>query len=239
MPSSGSFGLSINFSLLATMATITPELLSKWHRDASRAEEDFVGGIPKIELHIHLEGTLTPSLRWELAQKHQLTICNNRTGRDYGSLEEMEASYYPVLAPGYKHSGSTTFFEDYMGGFEVLRDEDDFFQLAMNYFNRAAAMNIRYCEVFFDPQGHTTRGVPFQTFMSGLRRAKELAESQLNVSLESYSRTISSVLRFNDLGQMSVHCMYAPRHGGRIGFGTLQQTAPISRCDMWNWPGLT
>lgn len=121
-----SLGLSIDFSLLANMSTITAELLSQWHQDISHAEDDFITGIPKIELHIHLEGTLTPSWRWELAQKRRLTIRNNKTNLGYDSLEEMEASYYPILAQGYKHGGPTTFFEDYMDGFRVLRDEEDF-----------------------------------------------------------------------------------------------------------------
>ena len=75
-----------------------------------------------------------------------------------------------------------SFFEAYYGGFEVLKTKQDYYDLAMHYFERAAAMNVRYCEVFFDPQGHTRTGITWETMMNGFREAQKKAEEDLNVS---------------------------------------------------------
>jgi len=74
-----------------------------------------------------------------------------------------------------------SFFEAYYSGFEVLKTKQDYFELAMHYFERAAGMNVRYCEVFFDPQGHTRTGTTWETMMSGFREAMVEAELELNV----------------------------------------------------------
>jgi adenosine deaminase len=75
-----------------------------------------------------------------------------------------------------------SFFEAYYGGFEVLKTKQDYYDLALHYFEHAAAMNVRYCEVFFDPQGHTRLGITWETMMSGFREAQEKAGRDLNVS---------------------------------------------------------
>ncbi|KAE8131360.1 hypothetical protein BDV38DRAFT_264608 [Aspergillus pseudotamarii] len=73
------------------------------------------------------------------------------------------------------------FFQLYYGGFSVLRDEQDLYRLAMDYFRKATDMNIRYYEPFFDPQGHTRRGVSFQAMMHGFRKAQSEAATDLEV----------------------------------------------------------
>lgn len=75
----------------------------------------------------------------------------------------------------------SAFFDAYYGGMEVLKTEEDFYELAMDYFTKAANMNVRYCEPFFDPQAHTRRGIEFKTFMKGFKRAYVDAEQYLNV----------------------------------------------------------
>lgn len=150
------------------------------------ANDQFVLDLPKVELHVHIEGTLTPELRWNLAQRNNQTLKLERTGTVYTSLEQLKASYNIIPArEGHSVDNAEetfTFFEAYYGGFEVLVTERDFYDLAMSYFEHAASMNVRYCEPFFDPQGHTRRGVSWDTMMGGFRAAQEEAEKRLGVS---------------------------------------------------------
>ncbi|KAF4452307.1 adenosine deaminase [Fusarium austroafricanum] len=159
------------------------------------ADDKFIFDLPKVELHVHIEGTLTPELRWKLAKRNNQTLKLERTGTVYNTLEQLKASYNIIEArPGREIDNaeeSFTFFEAYYGGFEVLITEQDFYDLAMNYFEHAASMNVRYCEPFFDPQGHTRRGVEFKTIMDGFRRAQVDAEKRLNIK----SRWIMCFLR--------------------------------------------
>ena len=77
-----------------------------------------------------------------------------------------------------------TFFEAYYGGMELLQTEQDYYDLAMTYFEKAAEMNLRYCEPFFDPQGHTRRGIGMEVIIGGFKRAQVEAEKRLNASLK-------------------------------------------------------
>lgn len=149
------------------------------------ANDQFVLDLPKVELHVHIEGTLTPELRWRLAQRNNQILKLDRTGMVYTSLEQLKESYNIIQArPGRSIDNAEetfTFFEAYYGGFEVLITEQDFYDLAMNYFEHAASMNVRYCEPFFDPQGHTRRGVSWDTMMGGFQAAQKEAEKRLGV----------------------------------------------------------
>lgn len=161
-------------------------------QDLMRAPDAFISALPKVELHVHIEGTLTPELRWTLAQRNNITLKLERTGAVYTSLEQLTASY-EAIRPQPRDSFDDvdvgfTFFEAYYGGFEVLVTEQDFYDLAMNYFERAAEMNVRYCEPFFDPQGHTRRGVSWETMMGGFRRAQKSAEKMYNGGVFRFTR---------------------------------------------------
>ncbi|WP_214322446.1 adenosine deaminase [Nonomuraea sediminis] len=125
-----------------------------------------MAGLPKAELHLHIEGTLEPELKFELARRNGL-------GLPYGNVEEMRAAYAFDDLP--------SFLKVYYEGMEVLRTEPDFYDLAMAYLRKAASQNVRYAEIFFDPQAHTSRGVPFDVVIRGLRRALLDAEKQLGV----------------------------------------------------------
>ena len=146
----------------------------------------FVTKMPKLELHVHIEGTMTPSLRWKLAQRNGLQLFAGAPTSPLTSLEEVEDAYRRIRgrigAASADSSKSFTFFEAYYGGFDLLQTEEDYYDLAIGYFERAAAMHIRYCEPFFDPQGHTRRGISMEMIMKGFERAQTCAEQALNVS---------------------------------------------------------
>jgi adenosine deaminase len=155
----------------------------------------FIEGMPKAELHVHLEGTLEPELKFELAARNGLDL-------PYGSVEEMRAAY------GFDDLPS--FLAVYYEGMSVLLAEQDFYDLATAYFRKADSQNVVYAEVFFDPQAHTTRGVPFGAVIEGVHRAQQDAEasfglrSQLimcflrDLSAESAMETLDQSLPYGD-----------------------------------------
>lgn len=164
------------------MGPIPYETLQEWKREVRSIDDPFISGIPKIELHIHIEGTLTPELRWKLAQRNNVHLRSERLERDFHSLAQLRETYNLLQPRSVKGPGQiSAFFEAYYGGMEVLLVEEDFYELAMNYFRRAAEMNVRYCEPSFDPQAHTRRGVGIDTIMRGFRRAQIEAGRSLNV----------------------------------------------------------
>ncbi|GAA3474837.1 adenosine deaminase [Nonomuraea roseola] len=128
--------------------------------------KDFIAGLPKCELHLHIEGTLEPELKFELAQRNGIAL-------PYATVEEMRAAYAFDDLP--------SFLGVYYEGMRVLRTEPDFYDLAMAYLRKAASQNVRYAEIFFDPQAHTSRGVPFDVVIRGLRRALMDAHARLGV----------------------------------------------------------
>lgn len=130
---------------------------------------------------------MTPELKWKFAQRNGMTITHPRTGMVFTALEELQDSHGFIKSrDGEQMSNADetlSFFELYYGGFEVLKTKEDYYDLATHYFEHAAAMNVRYCEVFFDPQGHTRVGTTWATMMTGFREAQVRAEKDLNVSL--------------------------------------------------------
>jgi adenine deaminase len=126
----------------------------------------FIQRMPKAELHLHLEGTLEPQLKFELAAHNSLEL-------PYRSVDELRAAYDFDDLP--------SFLAVYYEGMSVLITEQDFYRLAMAYFQRAHAQNVVYAEVFFDPQAHTTRGITFGTFIEGFHRAQRDAEASLSL----------------------------------------------------------
>jgi adenine deaminase len=129
----------------------------------------FIDGLPKAELHLHLEGTLEPELKFELAARNGISL-------PYASAAQMRS--------GYAFRDLTSFLAAYYEGMSVLRGEQDFYDLAMAYFRTASAQRVVYAEVFFDPQAHTDRGVAFETVIAGLHRARLDAEAELGVRVQ-------------------------------------------------------
>ena len=128
--------------------------------------EAYVRSLPKAELHIHIEGSLEPKLMLMLAKRNDVPL-------RFKTVEEIRAAY--------AFSDLQSFLDLYYEGAAVLQTERDFYDLAWAYLNRAASDGVKRAEIFFDPQTHTTRGVPFDVVISGLHRAVEDA-SDLGVS---------------------------------------------------------
>jgi adenosine deaminase len=127
---------------------------------------NIVQGMPKAELHIHIEGSLEPSLIFALAQRNGVSLA-------YPTVE--------ALRQAYAFSDLQSFLDIYYAGASVLLTEQDFYDMTAAYLARAAADNVRHAEIFFDPQTHTARGVPFATVINGIYRACQ--ESPISASL--------------------------------------------------------
>ena len=127
----------------------------------------FIAGLPKAELHIHIEGSLEPEMMLALAGRNSVAL-------PYRDVEAVRAAY--------RFGNLQDFLDLYYQGMSVLRQEQDFYDLAMAYLRRAAAENVRHTEIFFDPQGHTERGIAFKTVIDGLWRALKDGERELGLT---------------------------------------------------------
>ncbi len=131
--------------------------------------ERVIRAIPKVELHVHIEGTLEPELAFALAAKHGIRL-------PYPSATALRAAYQFKDLQG--------FLDLYYAGYDVLRDHHDFYALAMAYFTRAHADRVVHAELFFDPQTHTARGIGLGTVFAGLRDAMADAERRYGITSE-------------------------------------------------------
>ena len=128
---------------------------------------EFIQGLPKAELHLHIEGSLEPEQMFEFARR-------NRVALPFQTVEEVRAAY--------AFSNLQDFLDIYYQGAQVLLTEQDFHDLAMAYFRRVAADGCKHVELFFDPQTHTDRGLPFGVAADGLLSGMAEAERTLGVS---------------------------------------------------------
>lgn len=156
---------------------------------------NFVRDMPKAELHIHIEGSLEPELIFKLAQRNGVSL-------PFKTVEELRAAY--------AFTNLQSFLDIYYAGASVLIHEQDFYDMAWAYLQRAKADNVVHAELFFDPQTHTERGVAMETVINGLHRACTDAKTQLGVdaklilcflrhlSEESAFETLEQALPFQD-----------------------------------------
>jgi adenine deaminase len=142
-------------------------------------DADFIAGLPKAELHMHIEGSLEPELMFALAKRNGIDI-------PFANVEEVRAAY--------SFSRLQDFLDIYYAGADVLRTAADFHDLAMAYFDRAAADNVRHAEIFFDPQTHTARGISFDVVIKGLLLAMDEAQAKHGLT----SKLIMCFLRHLD-----------------------------------------
>ncbi|MGW4329669.1 adenosine deaminase [Nocardia sp. NPDC004573] len=129
----------------------------------------FVRGLPKAELHLHLEGTLEPELKFRLARRNGIELAEK-------SVDEVQQTY--------RFHDLTSFLQVYYPAMRVLQRPEDFHDLAYDYLRRAHGQGVRHAELFFDPQAHTGRGVAFTTVISGYRSAIARARRELGISAE-------------------------------------------------------
>ncbi|MGH7917772.1 MAG: adenosine deaminase [Candidatus Binataceae bacterium] len=127
----------------------------------------FINGLPKVELHLHLEGTLEPEMMFTLARRNGLNL-------RWNSAAELRASY--------QFSGLQSFLDLYYQATATLVTARDFYDLTRAYLARAARDNVRHAEVFFDPQSHTARGVTFETAFGGIHQALEESRDTYGIS---------------------------------------------------------
>ena len=158
--------------------------------------ETWIRELPKAELHIHIEGSLEPELMFAIAKRNNVTL-------PYNSVEAVRHAY--------QFSNLQSFLDIYYAGACVLLHEQDFYDMTWAYLQRCADQNVRHTEIFFDPQTHTDRGVPFSTVITGIHRALLDGKRQLGVSsklilsflrhlsAESAMETLEQALPFKDL----------------------------------------
>jgi len=141
--------------------------------------KQLAASLPKAELHIHIEGSLEPELMFRLAER-------NRVPLPYPDIES--------ITKAYNFNCLQDFLDLYYQGMSVLQTEQDFHDLTWAYLERCQQQNVVHCEIFFDPQGHTDRGVGFDVFMNGICSALDRARAELGIS----SKLIMCFLRHLD-----------------------------------------
>jgi len=129
--------------------------------------DSFIDGLPKVELHLHIEGSLEAELMFSLAQRNKVNL-------PFKSIEEVKKAY--------NFSNLQDFLDIYYQGMSVLLKEQDFYDLTWAYLERCAANHVVHTEIFFDPQGHTDRGVSFETVITGISRALDDGKKKLNIT---------------------------------------------------------
>jgi len=127
----------------------------------------FIAALPKAELHLHIEGSLEPEMMFALAKRNGVTL-------PYASVDE--------VAQAYQFSNLQEFLDLYYLGMQALVEEVDFYELTLAYLERVHRDNVRHVEIFFDPQGHTERGIAFDTVITGILRALDEGQERLGIS---------------------------------------------------------
>jgi len=161
----------------------------------------FITGLPKAELHLHIEGSLEPELMFALARRNKIAL-------PYKSVEEVRAAY--------AFSNLQDFLDIYYAGAQVLRTEEDFFDLTLAYFTRVAADGVLHAEIFYDPQTHTDRGIPFAVAIEGILGGMAAAEQNFGIT----SHLILCFLRhLDEEAAFATFRMAEPWLGKIIGVG--------------------
>jgi len=155
----------------------------------SAAPRDWLNTLPKVELHLHLEGSLEPELMFELANRNNIEL-------PFATVEQLRRAY--------EFSNLQDFLDIYYQGANVLQVEQDFYDLVWAYLLKCQQQNVVHVEPFFDPQTHTDRGVSFETVINGISRALKDGEAQLGISsklIMCFLRHLSEAEAFATLAQ--------------------------------------
>ncbi len=149
--------------------------------------KNIIQGIPKAELHLHIEGSFEPELMFEIAKRNNISL-------EYDSIESLKKAY--------KFNNLQEFLDIYYTGAQALIHEQDFFDLTWAYLQKVHSQNVVHVEVFFDPQTHTDRGVSFDVVIKGIYKALEKAKVEFKISYKlimSYLRHLSEEEAFKTL----------------------------------------
>ncbi|GLP96460.1 adenosine deaminase [Paraferrimonas sedimenticola] len=155
--------------------------------------QSFIQGLPKVELHLHIEGSLEPELMFELAKRNQVDL-------PYQSIEEVSAAY--------QFHNLQSFLDIYYAGAAVLIHEQDFYDLTWAYLLCCQRDCVMHTEIFFDPQTHTERGIAFDTVITGITRALADGQQKLGISSElimCFLRHLDQASAFETLSQAQPH----------------------------------
>lgn len=153
----------------------------------------FISAMPKAELHLHIEGTLEPEMMMALAKRNTVTL-------PYATIEDVRTAY--------QFSCLQDFLDLYYQGMSVLQTERDFFDLTWAYLERVYAQNVTHVEIFFDPQGHTGRGIAFDTALDGIAGALDRAEREFGIThklIMCFLRHLSEEDGFETLNTAKAH----------------------------------
>lgn len=148
---------------------------------------NLLNDIVKVELHLHIEGTLEPELMFALADRNQVTL-------QYPSIEALKKAYH--------FDNLQSFLDLYYAGMSVLLHERDFYDLTYAYLKKVATQNVKHVEIFFDPQAHTDRGIAFETVLNGIHAALRDGEADFGISsciILSFLRHLSEESAFETL----------------------------------------
>ena len=151
--------------------------------------DSFIRKMPKAELHLHIEGSLEPELMFTLAGRNNVEI-------PFKNVDEVRAAY--------QFSNLQDFLDIYYQGMSVLKSEQDFYDLTLAYISRIHDQNVIHAEIFFDPQGHTDRGVPFATVINGISRALDDGHKKYGITsklIMCFLRHLSEEAAFETLDQ--------------------------------------
>ncbi|MGD1876444.1 MAG: adenosine deaminase [Kiloniellaceae bacterium] len=179
----------------------------------SDSATDFIAGLPKAELHLHIEGSLEPEMMVMLAER-------NRVALPYADVDAVRAAY--------SFTNLQDFLDLYYQGMSVLLTEQDFYDLTLAYLRRVAKDNVRHVEIFFDPQGHTDRGIAFATVFDGIEKALRDGEAELGISSKiilCFLRHLSAEAAMATLDQAMV---YKDRIVG-VGLDSSEQGHPPAK----------
>ncbi len=157
----------------------------------------FIDGLPKAELHLHIEGTIEPETMFRLAARNGVAL-------PYDSVEALRAAY--------SFENLQDFLDLYYQGMAVLQKREDFYDVTWAYLEKARAQGVLHAEIFFDPQGHTSRGVAFETALDGIWRALEQGRERLGCSF----RLIACFLRDREAAEAMATLDDVLRHRDRI-----------------------
>ena len=151
--------------------------------------KELIARLPKAELHLHIEGSFEPELLFAIARRNRVEI-------PFRTVDELRTAY--------KFSNLQEFLDIYYQGMSVLRTEEDYFDLTRAYLDRCKADNVTHVEIFFDPQGHTGRGVPFEVVVKGILAGLEDGERRHAITwrlIMSFLRHLSEAAGFATLNE--------------------------------------